>query len=36
MFANVKRPKNGGKGLSGVAEKGANYLNPFVDLMKNR
>jgi beta-lysine 5,6-aminomutase alpha subunit len=36
MFANVKRPKNGGKGLSGVAEKGANYLNPFIDLMKNR
>jgi beta-lysine 5,6-aminomutase alpha subunit len=36
IFANVKRPKNGGKGLSGVAEKGANYINPFIELMKNR
>jgi len=35
-FANIKRPKNGGKGLAGVAEKGANYMNPFIDLMKNR
>lgn len=34
IFANVKRPKNGGKGLDGVAEKGSNYFNPFVDLMK--
>lgn len=36
MFGDVKRPKNGGKGLAGVAEKGANYTNPFVDIMKNR
>lgn len=36
IFANVKRPKNGGKGLSGVTEKGANYINPFVELMKER
>lgn len=36
LFANVKRPKNGGKGLSGVAEKGSNYINPFIELMKNR
>lgn len=34
IFADVKRPKTGGKGLSGVVEKGNNYLNPFVDLMK--
>lgn len=36
MFGDVKRPKNGGKGLAGVAEKGANYFNPFVEIMKNR
>lgn len=36
MFGDVKRPKNGGKGLAGVTEKGANYTNPFVDIMKNR
>ncbi len=36
MFGDVKRPKNGGKGLAGVAEKGANYINPFVEIMKNR
>lgn len=36
IFANVKRPKNGGKGLDGVAEKGANYFNPFIDLMKGK
>lgn len=36
MFGDVKRPKNGGKGLAGVAEKGANYINPFVEIMKTR
>jgi beta-lysine 5,6-aminomutase alpha subunit len=36
IFGNVKRPKNGGKGLEGVCEKGANYLNPFVKLMLER
>ncbi|MBR6491596.1 MAG: D-lysine 5,6-aminomutase subunit alpha, partial [Bacteroidales bacterium] len=36
MFADVKRPKNGGKGLSGVSEKGSHYVNPFIDMMKNR
>ncbi len=35
MFGDVKRPKNGGKGLAGVAEKGANYINPFVEIMKS-
>ncbi len=35
-FANIKRPKTGGKGLAGVAEKGINYLNPFIDLMKKQ
>jgi beta-lysine 5,6-aminomutase alpha subunit len=36
IFGNVKRPKNGGKGLDGVTEKGANYFNPFIDLMKGK
>ncbi len=36
MFGDVKRPKNGGKGLSGVTEKGTNYMNPFIELMKER
>ena len=35
-FAAVKRPNTGGKGLAGVVERGANYSNPFVELMKNR
>ncbi|RUT78121.1 lysine 5,6-aminomutase subunit alpha [Ancylomarina longa] len=33
IFADIKRPKNGGKGLDGVVEKGSNYLNPFIELM---
>lgn len=36
IFANVKRPKTGGKGLNGVSAKGANYINPFIKLMKER
>lgn len=35
IFGDVKRPKNGGKGLAGVAAKGANYYNPFIELMLN-
>jgi beta-lysine 5,6-aminomutase alpha subunit len=35
IFANIKRPKTGGKGLDGVVAKGTNYLNPFVERMKN-
>ena len=34
IFGDVKRPRNGGKGLAGVFEKGANYENPFIKLMK--
>jgi len=34
MFADVKRPKTGGKGLAGVTAKTENYFNPFIDLMK--
>jgi beta-lysine 5,6-aminomutase alpha subunit len=33
-FADVKRPKNGGKGLSGVTEKSGLYMNPFIELLK--
>lgn len=33
IFADVKRPKDGGKGLAGVAPKGLNYCNPFIDIM---
>ena len=33
IFADIKRPQNGGKGLGGVAEKGNNYYNPFIGLM---
>ena len=36
IFGDVKRPKNGGKGLQGVTMKGDNYLNPFVELMKGK
>lgn len=34
IFANVKRPKNGGKGLDGVFKKSKTYHNPFIHLMK--
>lgn len=34
IFADIKRPRNGGKGLEGVTEKGVGYYNPFVQLMK--
>lgn len=33
VFADVKRPINGGKGLDGVFEKGENYMNPFIEKM---
>ncbi|MFZ2282485.1 MAG: lysine 5,6-aminomutase subunit alpha, partial [Lutibacter sp.] len=35
MFAEVSRPKNGGKGLSGVAEKSKDYYNPFYAYLEN-
>lgn len=35
-FGGVKRPKNGGKGLAGISEKGEHYYNPFIDLMKGK
>jgi beta-lysine 5,6-aminomutase alpha subunit len=36
IFANVKRPKNGGKGLDGVSVKKENYFNPFISIMKGK
>jgi beta-lysine 5,6-aminomutase alpha subunit len=33
VFADVKRPINGGKGLDGVFEKEENYINPFIEKM---
>jgi beta-lysine 5,6-aminomutase alpha subunit len=35
IFGDVKRPKNGGKGLDGVAQKGENYFNTFVEKFLN-
>ncbi len=34
IFGDVKRSRTGGKGLEGVCEKGANYMNPFINLLK--
>lgn len=33
IFAGIKRPLDGGKGLEGVVEKDRNYFNPFIELM---
>ncbi len=34
MFAAIKRPVNGGKGLEGVVAKADTYYNPFYSLLK--
>ena len=34
IFANIVRKKTGGKGLDGVIKKGANYMNPYIEIMK--
>ena len=34
MFAEVKRPIDGGKGLDGVFKKAPDYLNPFTEAFK--
>ncbi len=36
IFADVKRPKDGGKGLAGVVVKSGEYFNPFIELMKGK
>ncbi len=33
-FADVKRPELGGRGLAGVIEKSADYLNPILDALE--
>jgi beta-lysine 5,6-aminomutase alpha subunit len=33
LFAGIKRPYNGGKGLKGVSLKEDNYINPILDIM---
>lgn len=33
IFADIKRPRNGGKGLEGVILKSDEYINPFIDKM---
>ena len=36
IFADVKRPKDGGKGLNGVVIKDEAYFNPFIEVMKGK
>jgi len=36
IFGDIKRAKNGGKGLDGIIKKDKNYLNPFINLMKKK
>ena len=36
IFADVKRPKDGGKGLNGVVVKDEHYFNPFIEIMKGK
>ena len=33
IFAQIKRPIDGGKGLDGVISKSKNYFNPFLEIM---
>jgi len=35
LFAEVKRPRDMGKGLEGIQEKGPNYYNPFETYLAN-
>ncbi len=36
MFADISRPREGGKGNDGVTGISANYINPFMDIFKKR
>ncbi|MBI9059571.1 MAG: lysine 5,6-aminomutase subunit alpha [Labilibaculum sp.] len=36
IFADIKRPKDGGKGLAGVVEKGNNYFNPYIEILHKK
>ena len=33
IFADIKRPRDGGKGLDGVTQKAPGYLNPFMEAI---
>lgn len=33
LFADIKRPRNGGRGLLGVVRKESGYINPFEELL---
>jgi beta-lysine 5,6-aminomutase alpha subunit len=33
VFAGIRRPIDGGKGLAGVFEKDSTYFNPFIEPM---
>ncbi|HHE40275.1 MAG TPA: D-lysine 5,6-aminomutase subunit alpha, partial [Candidatus Cloacimonetes bacterium] len=35
IFAGIKRPIDGGRGLNGVIVKDPKYYNPFIDRMKD-
>jgi beta-lysine 5,6-aminomutase alpha subunit len=34
VFADVKRPETGGRGLAGVVARGPGYLNPLLDALE--
>jgi len=36
MFADIKRPMEGGKGHDGVVEKAADYCNPLLDILAEK
>lgn len=36
MFADIARPKNGGKGFDGVFERGDDYYNPIMEYLGNQ
>ena len=37
VFADIKRPPDGGKGLEGVVAKDTDYFNPFIEeFLKNK
>ena len=36
VFADIKRPRDGGNGLAGVVTKDDCYFNPFVELMHKK
>ncbi|MGD9639119.1 MAG: lysine 5,6-aminomutase subunit alpha [Alphaproteobacteria bacterium] len=36
LFADVKRPRDGGKGFNGVVPKAPDYYNPVMDFLENK